>query len=280
MLTTPSIRAIGLASLLFVSGCNAGGGDNDAVVDEQVLNSTLLPDLPRPLPALDRRGLLEAVAGAASAYSLHGDDREAQAQLVNRKFSLRLPFGCGAVEANGEALRVAVRPDGQTLELSAAPDVDADDLGPESRIEQAEGFWIPRPWVLSSACPAVPPPASEDQLTGLDANDEKTEALAVAPLAAEHSVAFIQFFTDSDSRLGHRDGRAYSKVVPTTSSALPAGGLAMLVEGRLRPFPTGQVIRCKGDGARARPTCFISVQIDRVAFEKGADQQLLAEWHD
>lgn len=282
-----AVRApIVLLFSLLAAGCNVGGPDNEAIVDEDVLNSTLLPELPRPLAPLDRRGLLKAIDDAAGSFELSLDDREAQAQLVNRQFVLRIPFGCGGAPVTSGPLTVTLRPDGKSMALSATPDIGAATLGSDSKVEDAEGFWIPRPWVSAEQCPELP------EAVAVESGDNAVvgnEAAALAPptpkpaplsVLTEKTAAIVQFFTPNDSRVVRRDGKAYSAVVPVEDGKLPAEGIALRVEGRLRPFPTGRVIRCRVSAAGLRPVCFVSIQADRIAFERLADKAILAEWHN
>ena len=293
MLKTPRRRIVIMVSLL-VAGCNVGGADNEAVVDEEVLNSTLLPELPRPVAPLDRRALLQAIDDAAGSFELNADDREAQAQLVNRQFVLRIPFGCGGTAVPSGPLTITLRPDGKSMALSASPDVQASSLGEGSKVEEAEGFWIPRPWISTEECPvpAATVSAEPAAVAPAEAAGNAVETAAPAPVPAndpkmasmsvltEKTAALVQFFTSTDSRLIRRDGKAYSAVVPVDDGVLPAGGVALRIEGRLRPFPTGRVIRCRSSAEGLRPVCFASIQADRIAFERLADETVLAEWHN
>ncbi len=284
-------RRIAVLLSLLVAGCNVGGPDNEAVVDEDVLNSTLLPELPRAVAPLDRRGLLQAIDDAAGSFELNADDREAQAQLVNRQFVLRIPFGCGGAPVPSGPMTVTLRPDGKSMALAASPDIVATTLGEDSKVEDAEGFWIPRPWVGAEECPAAPVTVPTAELVE---GENAMAANAVAPTPnkpappkaspmtslTEKTAGLVQFFTDSDSRLVRREGKAYSAVVPIADGVLPPAGVALRIEGRLRPFPTGRVIRCRVAAEGLRPVCFASIQADRILFENLADKSVLAEWHN
>ena len=46
---------------------------------------------------------------------------------------------------------------------------------------------------------------------------------------------------------------------------------------RLRTWPNGQVIRCRGSGIDSQPECVAAVHLDRAAFER-PDGTELAEW--
>jgi hypothetical protein len=229
---------------------------------------------------------LQAIDAAAGSFELNADDREAQAQLVNRQFVLRIPFGCGGVPVTSGPLTVTLRPDGKSMALAATPDISATSLGEGSKVEEAEGFWIPRPWVGAEACPAAPVTApSADLVEGENAVAPANAVAAPAKAApmsvlTEKTAGLVQFFTDSDSRLVRREGKAYSAVVPVADGVLPPGGVALRIEGRLRPFPTGKVIRCRVGAEGLRPVCFASIQVDRIAFETLADKSILAEWHN
>lgn len=281
-------RRIAIMLSLLAAGCNVGGPDNEAIVDEDVLNSTLLPELPRPVAPLDRRALLQAIDDAAGSFELNANDLEAQAQLVNRQFVLRIPFGCGGAPVTSGPLTVTLRPDGKSMALAASPDIQASSLGEDSRVEEAEGFWIPRPWVGVEDCPTVATPAEAASGEGDNAVDGNAAEPMPAPAPktpstsalTERTAGLVQFFTPTDSRLIRREGKAYSAVVPVDDGALPAGGIALRIEGRLRPFPTGRVIRCRSSAAGLRPVCFASIQADRIAFERLADKAILAEWHN
>lgn len=239
-----------------VNQSNAAGGDQ---------RTLRLPDaLPKPQPELDRAALLAAVARAASAHAAGTADTALQGELDGRRFTLKLRFGCGGPSQAG-ALRWSYDEDEQALTVAATPDIDTDSPlfaqpGADGPIEAVEGFWIPRPWILGDACPAG------------------GEGEAAAPPARRSSVGIAQYFTAEDSRVQRRSGRAYQIVRRAEPAIAPSGeGFTLVLHGRLRRWPEGNAIRCAGPTGE-RPTCIISAELDRVAFENPETGLTIAEW--
>lgn len=231
--------------------------------------------VPVPLPALTRGDLVSAAGQAASAYA-EGKPPSTADPLVGRAFAVRIPFGCNgpasAEAAEGENDGLAGwswGPDRKTLRLRMAPsDWTASAMlakaGASDKWEAVEGFWVPRPWLASESCPAV---RSDPLQTGAHPSSPQTVGLAAV-------------FEAGGSRLGRRNGRAYEYTIrakddePLTS---PEAGFRILLEGRLRSFPSGRSIECTAAGPDQRPICIIAVQLDRVAFEDG-NSSTLSEW--
>jgi hypothetical protein len=221
--------------------------------------------LPLPAPAMDRGAFLAAVTQAASAHTAGTDDAGSQSELDGRRFAIRLRFGCGgpATSGSSEPLRWSVSKDKASFEVRATPDLSLDSEPFEGSlgetIEAVEGFWLARPWLLSDACPA--------QRAGVQAS-------MATPL-----VGIAQYFTSEDSRVGQRSGRSYISVEKITSEGkLPKSGLVLLLEGRLRTWPGGKVIRCWGAGSADPPQCVAAARLDRASFELPDDGTVLAEW--
>jgi len=217
-----------------------------------------------PAPALDRAALLDAVAQAASAHAAGVDDSNVQAALDGRRFAVKLRFGCSgpAGEASSDALRWRAKSD-KSLEITATPDLSLE--APElagaltQTVEAVEGFWIPRPWLLSDACPVI--------------------SRGAEPVAPEHSVGLAQYYTPESSRTERRSGRAYVSIAPVDDGApSPQDGFFLLIEGRLQAWPGGPPIHCASTSAAARPTCVVSVRFDRVAFTRPGDGSVIDEW--
>ena len=241
-------------------------GNSTAPAKEKDAPLKLPAAIPTPSPELDRAALLTAVARAASAYAAGQDDREAQAELAGRGFTLKIRFGCGGAEANAQlgAMGWQYDEEEQRLTIRARPDIDAEAAAlkglPEGAIEAVEGFWVPQPWLLSDACPAQP-------------------AAPGAAAAPPPSVGIAHYFTAEDSRVQRRADRSYEIVRRADPAILPpAGGFNLVLEGRLEAWPQGGVIRCSGAGAAARPVCVVSAEFDRVAFENPETGQTVAQW--
>ena len=221
--------------------------------------------LPQPEPPLDRERLLLAVVRARSAQAAGLDDREAQAELDGDRFELRVRFGCGAPPEATPLANPTLRhdADARTITIKATPDIGLADplvaaLGGEG-IEAAEGFWIPRPWILQPACP-----------TGQ----------ATSAVLGPARVGLAQFFTEQDSRVGRRDERAYSTILRLEEGQDPARplGYDLIITGRLRAGPQGGVIRCLSPDPNAIPTCLIGAEFEQVRLidvERGNE---LARW--
>lgn len=220
--------------------------------------------LPRPDSTLDRAALLAEVAQAASAHAAGRDDRERQEELAGRRFTVKLRFGCGG-PLSGGALGWEYDEAEQRLRIHATPDIDVGAAAleglPEGAVEAVEGFWIPRPWLLTDACPAQP----------------RAPAAAAAP--SPPTVGIAQFFTAQDSRVQRRAERSYEIVRRAEPAILPPeGGFNLVLEGRLKAWPGGGVIRCTGSGREAPPACIVSAEFDRVAFENPASGLTVAQW--
>ncbi|HZV84571.1 MAG TPA: hypothetical protein VFF48_06245 [Brevundimonas sp.] len=226
-----------------------------------------------PDPPLDRAALLDAVARAASAWSA-GSETTGADPLVRRSFDVSLPFGChGAEEPPAEGVgdgtaRWSWSPDRKTIGLDLTPgDWTRSALiagaGP-APWEAVEGFWISRPWMTADGCPSV-----------------QADPLAGAPAAASpETVGLAAVFEEDGSRLGRRNGRAFSFTVRGDGEApalAPENGYRVRLQGRIASFPDGRAIRCRASSPRQRPVCVAAVQLDRVAFQT-ASGETLSEW--
>ena len=224
--------------------------------------------VPQPRPAalgdiLLHRGdlirLATAAADAAAGGPAVGD------HLAGRRFAVRLPFGCAGMtedaempfgwsyDAEEQTLRVRITPQ-QWIEV---PWVAERLKGRE--VESVEGFWMPRPWTSSEACPPQAP-----AIPG-----ERSSWLGIA-----------HFFGTESSRVGQRRGKALELVERVPPEQLPSGsGFQLLLEGRIARVPGGQdTVLCHAAGAYDRPTCLIAAEFVRVAVENPATLETLAEW--
>lgn len=288
-----SRRSLILARAAMLAACLAGCREQPDEKPSTTGNEleTVLPLPPPPAPTLDRARLLDAIRAAASAHSAGTDDRAAQRALAGRRFSIRLPFACpGLTGANGSQYALTVRRDGRSFELRATPSLTADDAKiagsaaplPEG-VEGIEGFWIDRPWLLTDTCPQPPqaPPPKSPQAPATEpspAPSQPEPEAAPQPPEAERTAGVVQILSKDDSRVGQRSGRDYRVVVRLAEDEAPPEQLALVIDGRLRPWPGGRVIRCFGDDARVRPACVAGADIDRVAFVRSDTGEVLSEW--
>lgn len=267
---TPMVM-LAVAGLLAVSAC-----DREPAPVPQPEPATAAPPIAVTAPpiVLDRAGFLAAVDAAASDYA-SGGPATSQTSLVGRRFTIRQVFGCsgpvGAPPAPDDASHNGLgvwswSADHKTQLLNLIPgDWTRSALiaGEAPDWEAAEGFWIARPWQRGDGCPGAKP-----------------DPLAGAAPASPQTVGLAAVFETGGSRLGRRNGRAYSFTLRGEGGqppATPPGGYRVMLEGRFAAFPDGRAIRCRAAHADQRPVCIAAVKLDRVAFETG-DGVLLSEW--
>ncbi len=129
--------------------------------------------------------------------------------------------------------------------------------------DAVEGVWIPRPWLAAETCPKV-----------------ETQAGPAAPASAQ-TAGLAVIHEAAASRLGRRDGRAYSHTIKADgeeSARPPTQGYRLLLEGRIVTFADGRPIRCHAAMPDQRPVCVVAVKLDKVAFEDGETGAVLSEW--
>lgn len=231
------------------------------------------PEPPVRPAVLDRRELLSAVDQAASDYAA-GAAPAATDPLVGRQFDIRLAFGCDGAETPpadgaGDGLaRWSWGPERETIRLSLTPgDWVRSALiagAGQDQWEAVEGFWVSRPWMTADGCPSV-----------------RADPLASGPPApSPPTVGLAAVFETDGSRLGRRNGRAYTHVIRQAGDApLVAldAGYRVRLQGRIAAFPGGRAIRCRAANSSQRPVCVAAVQLDRVAFETPTGE-VLSEW--
>lgn len=228
---------------------------------------------PPPRAALTRADLLAAASAAASAYAA-GQPQTGES-LVGRGFSVRIAFGCTGPAASEEAgapdgmARWSWSRDGRKARLTMTPaDLTGSPLvaaaGSEAPWEAVEGFWAPRPWMMSEDCPRA---GGEPSSSGGTAASPQTVALAAV-------------YEKGGSRIGRRSGRAYAftrRFETGQTPSAPEDGYRLRLEGRLVGFPGGRAVRCQADNPDQRPVCVVAVVLDRVSYEE-ATGALLSEW--
>lgn len=278
-----------LALAVFVAACQPEARDktdNNAAANE----ARPLPPLPVAEPPMDRAAILLAVARAASAAALGGDDAGDQRRLDGKRFEVRIRFGCpnGArprASATAPAPPFHIRFDAadRTLRIRATPDLSLDDprvtsLAPDG-VEAVEGFWMYRPWLLADGCPAVPQAPATDTPAPAGGAAEADPQPAAAPPGRTQRVGLAQFFTEADPRTRRRDQRAYESTKVLEADEQPsANGYNLVLSGRLRTLPGGRVINCRVLDVHSPPECVVSAAFDRVWIEVPGAGTPLAEW--
>ena len=231
--------------------------------------ATPAPPPPAITPLLGRADLLAASAAAADAYAIGRDAIPANAELVGRRFEVRIPFGCygASPEEAGASLRWNYDADDKALRINATPEVWTDipwvrTLAGE-QVEAVEGFWLPRPWSQSETCPTP----------------EARMALPPILPAPQQTVGLAQLFETGGSRVHRRDGKPYRTVEKVEPEALQAtDGFRLVLSGRVGALPNGQPVGCHSAGAELQPVCLVVVEFDRVAIENPSSGEQLAEW--
>lgn len=275
----------------------------DNAAEEPALN---LPAVPRPDPPIDRAALLAAVAEAGSASASGSELPESVRSLDGRQFELRIRFGC-----RGPARDLAERwlgwsfdPEDRRIRVRAMPTISMDDPFIErisgEEFEAVEGFWLPRPWLLSAVCPAgaaVQPPAdtpqegapgSERERQGsarqkqeqeAQPAEDSSEAREAEPVPTPPRIGIAQFFTDQDPRTRRRDRRPYqASHTLGEGKAISSQGYNLVLSGRLRALPGRGVIQCVSRGADTPPECVVSAEFLRVWIEQPGTRDVIAEW--
>ncbi|MGI8704415.1 MAG: hypothetical protein ACR2JJ_01210 [Sphingomicrobium sp.] len=296
----PLSTALLLGACVALAGCEIGEG-NESEPAENAGESTLnLQTVPRPAPPMDRAGLLTAVARAASATAAGVDDSADQRSLAGSRFELRIRFGCRgpAPDLSESIFGWAFDREDRTLRVRASPTISSEEQIVQQfageDIEAAEGFWIPRPWLLEPVCPAAaavspapPEPEAAADSKAASGARQTAEALAAvddeqesqAPPPAWPKVGIVQFFTETDPRTRRHGMRPYDTVKTLNpSEPLSSQGFNLVISGRLRALPGQRVIVCVSRGADHPPDCIISARIDRVRLERPDTKEILAEW--
>lgn len=224
---------------------------------------------PAVTPPLGRRELLEAVASAVDAFAAGSAGSPGNAELVGRRFEVRIPFGCygASPEDGGAALRWQYDPEEEVLRISAAPEVWTSVPWIRSfageTVEAVEGFWVTRPWSSAESCPTP---------------EARSLVPPILPVPSE-AVGLAQFFEAGASRVPRRGGQPYQIVKTMPLEALQATeGFRLVLSGRIGALSNGQPVGCHSPGAELRPVCLVAVEFDRVAIENPLSGDLLAEW--
>jgi hypothetical protein len=277
-----AVRFVALLGAALATACKPTA--EPATVNQPAAVAPALAASPVVEAPMDRVGLLQAVAKAASAAALGQDDVAVQRSLDGRRFEIRLRFACPGPAREAESpLSAAFDEKTNILRVRAAPDVSRDDpfvatLG-GADVEAVEGFWLRRPWLVGDGCPVLPVPSTPEATNDEGSTDDSTSAKAVLAQPGVQRVGIAQFFSTSDARTGRRDGRPYEVTRALAADAQPsAQGYALILSGRLRQLPDGRVISCKTQFGDAPPPCLVSATIDRVAIANPQTNEELANW--
>lgn len=224
-----------------------------------------------PPPPLTRNEIVRRAEFAASAFAAGAPPLTERSPLLGRSFEVRIPFGCGGptppdpavqawveFDATSSTVRLLARP----ADWTSLPMVQSEPSPPDL----VEGFWIPRPWMNSEACPPK--------------RDHPAPATPTPPAA--QTIGLAQIYRPGDTRVGARRERPYSYAfkLPKDDPARLDHAYRLVLQGRLVEFDHGRTIRCWSESDDHRPICWLAVRFERVAFQDAQTGETLAEWRD
>lgn len=276
-LVAPLVIAGVIAALILV-GLLLQPGERQAPEPARPVQPAPVAAPPTPPPAesppLTRAELLDHAEDVAAAYAAgEPSSSEMDKALAGRTFALRIPFGCDGAQVRtaGEQAYVEYDPQKRTVHLIAQPaDWSTLPLIQQAPghigIEAVEGFWIPRPWLRTEACPP---------------RMERPAPATPTPPAAQ-TVGLAALFPEGGPRTARRGERPYefTRKVAEGEGELLTHSYHLVIEGRLVSFPEGRSIRCWSETPAHRPLCLYAVAFERIAFEDAATGKMLTEWRE
>lgn len=274
-----ALLVLGLIAGAFFFGMGGNEPAPQAELERVVVTPAVRPPaipVPQQEPSLTRIDLIRSANAAADAFHAASSTPAAEKDpLIGRRFSLRIPFGCGPpqLQAGSVQAQTVYDPQSKTLRLTAQPGVWTalpmiQSLPNADRIETAAGFWIPRPWTSADACPV--------------ASDPSDAVLPTTTAPSRPTLGLVQLFDTDASRLGRRDQRPYEFVrgIPQEELSLLSRFYWLTIEGRITGFANGEAIRCHSDSPLHRPVCVFGVTFDRISFVDGTTGETLAHWDE
>lgn len=270
---------------------DAGRGETGREAPDSDRDTVVTRAVPQPDPVMDRAGLLEAAALAASAFAAGDAMDDIGQSLAGRRFRLEMPLGCTGPTAeeaplengwrlddDGRTLRAAFARQTWTMALTlplrdgqpASPEektAPGDDANPPPQGMTVSGFPISRPWMRTAACPAGALAAVTG--TGTPAAPAGGETLAIAEPA------------DPDARAAGARRSGYRMDVRITPDQVPAAGagLRVRIDGRLAASASPPVI-CRSNGPDNPPSCFLIARFETIAITSASGDRVHAEWRD
>ena len=253
--------AVLLACAALISGCS-DKAENAPVPPSPAVNAPAAT-IPSPIAPLRRPELLDLIAKVSAAAASGATYPQEVGQAAQRRFELKLPFGCAGPDLDTAGSGYTFDGAKKTLRVWVRPEAWSEAEWAQALLgepaEALEGFWLRRPWITTEGCPPQPG--------------------AVGPVEpSPETVGLVQGFTEGSSRVLRRDGRAYEITKRWEGAAPPGeGGFRIVLTGRIAETPASQPIRCRSPHPDRRPVCLVRVEFDRVALET-AQGEMLAEW--
>ena len=229
--------------------------------------------VPKPLPPLGRRDLIDAARASGALLAAVGNLPPPDKDMVGRPFTIRIPFGCDGLQigAAPSQLSLSYDPDNKSMTLTAQPNVwtqlpMVQALPNLAGIDAVEGFWLARPWSYSESCPPR--------------IDYPAVAAPTAPTA--QTIGLARFFGTAESRVLQHADHPFTftrKLADDDLSALNHG-YVLVLSGRLSSYQDGRVLHCWMEAPDHHPVCLFSVTFDHVAFEDASTSETLAQWNE
>lgn len=272
----------GLALLAVAQGISGCQQKSDPAPEKTAIpqpeHSTASAQIPavKTLSAVGRADLLAAAAAAADEVAAGNTLPKSNLELTNREFELRLPFACGD-GVLGKWGERSFDPETRVLRATFRPQNWGDDpvferLAAGTPYDAAEGFWIERPWTRAEQCP--PAPALSPGPPPVPGN-----GTAPQPMAAEGTLALVQYFSPDSSRTLRRGNRPYTYTAKLAAERqTPPLGLHVKLVGRISGFADGQPIHCVVKSPSKPPICAIAVEFTQVVLEDASTGESLSEW--
>ena len=268
--TAAAFVAVSLAGVGFLVG--RGSQPKSPPTPPEVTKARPAPAIV-PDPVLGRPDLIGIAASAADAFA--GGPAVAGSS-AGRRFSIRIPFGCNGSSAEGFSTGWSYDEATKTLRVRVTPL----DWSEEEWIESAlpgedelvvEGFWVPRPWTSSEACPTLQAGSEGGAATTSEQPGALTETVSTVGLA--------QFHGDESNRNSQRRGRPLEVVATIEPGDVPARGLQLVLEGRTANIAGGRsTTLCHADSVSVRPTCLVAVELERISVVDPASGKEIANW--
>jgi hypothetical protein len=268
-----AILIIGIGALVILYRPQDGPVVVSPEPEKTGISKTSLPSkILKPVP-LTRTDLINGARNAADGFTASGALPRGPDSLIGRRFSIRIPFGCGGVQGGYTPAQMSMvyNAENQSITLSATPGVWTtvpimQEVTSEASLETVEGFWVPRPWTYSDSCPTqtnYPIPATPTPATG-------------------QTLGLAQLFEAGGSRVSHHADHpyAFTRKIKAGDTGILNHSYQLLLEGKIEGYRDGHSLRCWMEAPDHQPLCIYAVAFEHVAFVDADTGETLANWND
>jgi hypothetical protein len=274
--------AIFASTALLVSCDQPADPTETSAPSAEPANAVEDPVIEAPILApLGRAEIVAAAALAAEATALGQAPPAGNAKLVDRRFEVRVPFGCGGA-TKGAWWNWSFDELTSRLTLSAtlsrvSKSAWLDGLASPLVFDKANGLWMDHPWITSDTCPVTPKGGMQDEKTSGGAPPGSAQVLPAEPEPG--AIGLVQFFDLKAPRTRQQGDRPLDYIGKWAGPAAPGqGGFLLHMSGRIRSFPGGEPVRCQQGSANERPACVVRIEIGEISFELPGSHENLATW--